>query len=240
MLAIWEGLSVLGIFSPVVLPSPWSVMREVPNLFTIGYGGQTLLTDMWISTARIAAGFLVAVIVGVPIGILMATSEVVFQALDPLLQFVRPVPPLAYIPLLIDWFGIGETAKVLLICLGTIPVIVLNTISGVRSIPRQRIQVAQCLGASRRQILRYVVLPSALPEIFTGMRVGIGVAWTCLVAAEIIAAAAGLGWLVQEAGQEVNVGILFIAITAIGLIGYAMELIIRLAERAAVPWKGRG
>ncbi|MDA8346979.1 MAG: ABC transporter permease [Thermaerobacter sp.] len=239
MIVVWEVLALLQVFPVVVLPSPLSVAREIPVLFTTGYGGQTLLTDIWVSTARITVGFLVAVCVGVPIGILMASSEIVFQAIDPLLQFIRPVPPLAYIPLLIVWFGIGEVSKGLLIFLGTIPVIVINTISGVRSIPRQRLHVAQCLGATRLQILRYVILPSALPEIFTGMRVGIGVAWTCLVAAEIIAASAGLGWLVQEAGQEVQVGIIFIAITVIGLIGYGMELVIRLIERAAVPWKGR-
>ena len=240
VIAIWEVMDLLQVFPAIVLPSPLSVVREIPVLFTTGYGGQSLLTDMWVSTARITVGFLAAVIVGVPVGILMASSEIVFQAIDPVVQFVRPVPPLAYIPLLIVWFGIGEISKGLLIFLGTIPVIVINTISGVRSTPRQRIEVAQCLGASRYQVLRYVVFPSALPEIFTGMRVGIGVAWTCLVAAEIIAATAGLGWLVQEAGQEVQVGIIFIAITAIGLIGYAMELVIRLIERAAVPWKGRG
>lgn len=239
LLVLWQLLSLAHVFPAVVLPSPLSVLREIPWLFTTGYGGQTLWTDIWVSTARIAAGFLVAVAVGVPVGLGMASNEFAFQAIDPLLQVARPVPPLAYIPLLVVWFGIGEVSKVLLIMLGTIPVIIISTISGVRATPRQRIQVAQCLGATKVQILRRVILPSALPEIFTGMRVGIGVAWTCLVAAEIIAATAGLGWLVQEAGQEVQVGIIFIAIAVIGLIGYAMEFAIRLVERAVVPWKGR-
>jgi ABC-type nitrate/sulfonate/bicarbonate transport system permease component len=239
LLAIWQLLTMFHLFSAVVLPSPLAVVQEIPVLFTTGYGGQTLLTDIWISTARIGVGFLAAVVIGVPIGILMASSDLVFQVIDPLLQFVRPVPPLAYIPLLVFWFGIGEISKGLLILLGTIPVIIINAISGVRSTPPERIRVAQCVGATRMQILRHVVLPSAMPEIFTGMRVGIGVAWTCLVAAEIIAANAGLGWLVQTAGNEVQIGIVFVAITAIGLIGYAMELVIRLFERAAVPWKGR-
>ncbi len=239
LLAIWQLLTMFHAFSAVVLPSPLSVVKEIPVLFATGYGGQTLLTDIWISTARIAAGFLAAVVVGVPVGILMASSDLVFQVIDPMLQFIRPVPPLAYIPLLVVWFGIGEVSKGLLILLGTIPVIVINTISGVRATPPERIRVAQCVGATRLQILRHVILPSALPEIFTGMRVGIGVAWTCLVAAEIIAATAGLGWLAQMAGNEVEIGIVFVAITAIGLIGYAMELVIRLIERAVVPWKGR-
>lgn len=238
-LAIWEVLALLQVLPAVVLPSPISVVRELPGLFTVGYGGQTLLTDIWVSAVRIAMGFIMAVVIGVPLGLWMASNDIVFQVIDPILQFIRPVPPLAYIPLLIVWFGIGEFPKVLLIVLGTIPVIIINTVSGVRATPRHRIQAAQCLGATRYQIFRHVILPSSLPEVFTGMRVGIGVAWTCLVAAEIIAASAGLGWLVQEAGNEVQVGIIFIGITAIGLIGYTMELIIRLIEQVAVPWKGR-
>ena len=239
LLVLWEALALLHVFPEMLLPSPITVLREVPQLFTVGYGGQTLLTDIWVSTVRIAAGFLVAVAIGVPLGILMASSEIAFRMIDPLLQFVRPVPPLALVPLLVTWFGIGEVSKGLVIMLGTIPVVVLNTIAGVHGTPRQRIRVAQCLGATSSQILRHVILPSALPEILTGMRVGIGVGWTCLVAAELIAATAGLGWLVQEAGQQLQVGIIFIAILAIGLIGYAMDLAIRLLEHALVPWKGR-
>jgi ABC-type nitrate/sulfonate/bicarbonate transport system permease component len=221
-----------------LLPPPQAVVAEIGSLLARGYGGQPFWTDVWVSVARIAAGFLAAVLAGVPIGLLMAANEVVFQAIDPILQFIRPVPPLAYIPLLVVWFGIGEVSKVLLIFLGTVPIILINTISGVRATPRQRIQVAECLGATPFQIFRHVILPSALPEIFTGMRVGIGVAWTCLVAAEIIAATAGLGWLVQEAGQELQVSIIFVGILAIGVLGYAMELVIRGVERLAVPWKG--
>jgi len=239
LLLLWEALALVHAFPALLLPSPIAVAREVPELVSAGYGGQTLLTDVWVSTARIAAGFAIAVVIGVPIGILMASSELAFQAIDPLLQFARPVPPLALVPLLVTWFGIGEVSKGVVIMLGTIPVIILSTISGVRAAPRQRVEVAQCLGASRWQILRHVTLPSALPEIFTGMRVGVGVGWTCLVAAEIIAATAGLGWLVQEAGQQLQVGIDLIAILAIGLIGYAMDLGIRLLERAMVPWKGK-
>jgi NitT/TauT family transport system permease protein/taurine transport system permease protein len=168
----------------------------------------------------------------------MARNETIFQIIDPVLQFIRPVPPLSYIPLLVLWLGINEAPKIVLILIGTLPVIIINTISGVRSTPLQRIRVAECLGAKRWQIFFYTVLPSALPEILTGMRVGIGVAWSCLVAAELIAADAGLGWLVQYAGQQLQVGFIFVGIIAIGVLGYVMELIIRGLERLAVPWKG--
>lgn len=238
LLAIWETLAALRVFPAILLPSPLAVGREAIILATSGYGGQVLFTDIWVSVGRISAGFLLAVVIGVPVGLIMASSDPVFTAVDPVIQFVRPVPPLAYIPLLVAWFGIGELPKVMLILLGTLPIIVISTISGVRSTPRHRVQTAQCLGATPFQVFRYVTFPSALPEVFTGMRVGIGVAWTCLVAAEIIAAAAGLGWLIQYAGQELQIGIIFVGITAIGVLGYTMELVIRLIERALVPWKG--
>ncbi|MCL6561522.1 MAG: ABC transporter permease [Firmicutes bacterium] len=238
LVALWQLISSLHLFPPLILPAPLTVLREAGALLQTGYGGKTLFQDVWISAARIAMGFVGAVLIGVPLGLLMASSQAVFKAIDPILQFIRPVPPLAYIPLMVVWFGIGEVSKVMVILLGTIPIIIINAVSGVRNIPRQRLQVAQCLGATPYQVFRYVILPSALPEIFTGMRVGIGVAWTCLVAAEIIAATAGLGWLVQEAGQALQVGIIFVGIVAIGILGYLMELIIRAIERLAVPWKG--
>lgn len=237
-IGIWECLTAWHVFQPLYLPSPLMVIQNGQTLVTVGFSGQTLFASIWISTLRIAGGFLLAVLIGVPIGLLMARNEVIYQIIDPFLQFIRPVPPLAYIPLLVLWFGIGEIPKVLLILLGTVPVIIISTISGVRGTPVQRIRVAQSLGATRLQLFRYAILPSALPEIFTGMRVGIGVAWTCLVAAELTGADAGLGWLVQIAGQDLQVGMVFVGIIAIGILGYLMEFLIRGIERLVVPWKG--
>jgi ABC-type nitrate/sulfonate/bicarbonate transport system permease component len=236
---IWQLLAMLHVVSAIALPAPLSVLQNLQTLLTVGFAGKTLLDDIWVSALRIATGSTAAVLIGVPVGILMARSDLIFQIIDPFLQFIRPVPPLAYIPLLVVWLGIGELPKVVLILVGTLPVIIISTVSGVRSTPIQRIRVAQCLGATPLQLFRYTILPSALPEVFIGMRVGIGVAWTCLVAAELIAADVGLGWLVQDAGQELQVGMLFVGIIAIGLIGYTMELVIRALERLIVPWKGQ-
>lgn len=240
LLGIWEGLALSGWLPAFALPTLQSVGGVAVRLWTVGYGGQSLLADIWVSTARIGVGFVLAVFVGVPIGLLMASSDFVFEAIDPIIQFVRPVPPLAYIPLLVAWFGIGEAPKILVILLGTLPVIIISTISGVRSAPPAWLDVARTLGLSPSAIFWRVRLPAALPEIFTGMRVGIGIAWTCLMAAEILAASVGLGWLVQYAGQEVQIGIIFVGIAAIGFLGYLMELLIRLLESVLVPWKGRG
>ncbi|WP_051622376.1 ABC transporter permease [Acidocella facilis] len=238
-LALWEAASLLRLFPPVALPSPGAVWQAFVILFTIGYGGHTIWLDIGASALRVAIGFLGAVAIGVPLGLMMARVDLVFRIIDPFLQFIRPVPPLAYIPLLVVWFGIGELPKVLLILVGTIPVIIIGTISGVKATPPLRLAVARTLGATPRQIFNLVVLPSALPEIFTAMRVGIGVAWSCLVAAELIAADQGLGWLVQYAGQALQVAVVIAGIIVIGSLGYAMELVIRLVEARIVPWRGR-
>lgn len=240
VLGLWQGLVSLDVVARLVLPSPLAVGQDLKVLVFTGFEGQTLWSDIWISAARIVVGFSLAVLVGVPLGLLMGTSLIVFRLVDPILQFARPVPPLAYIPLMVVWFGIGELSKVMVILLGTVPVIMISAISGVRGTPERRVRVAQCLGATPSQTFLKVILPSALPDIFTGMRVGIGVAWTCLVAAEMIGAASGLGWLVQIAGQDIQVGDIFVGIAAIGLLGYLMELGLRRLERVVVPWRGHG
>lgn len=237
-IALWQAISMAGVFPAFALPSPVAVWQAFTDISRNGYGGQSLIGDILISCFRIIVGFVGAVAIGVPIGLLMSRSKIVFDIIDPLLQFIRPVPPLAYIPLLVVWFGIGELPKAILILVGTIPVIIIGTMSGVKSTPPLRIAVARTLGATNAQIFRRIVLPSAMPEIFTSMRVGIGVAWTCLVAAELIAASSGLGWLVQFAGQALQVAVVIVGIIVIGVIGYAMELVIRQLENWIVPWRG--
>lgn len=237
---IWQLICLLHLVPTIALPSPIDVVDAFFRLSEKGYGGQMLLADIAVSLVRIVVGFVAAVVIGVPIGLLMARITIVFRLIDPFLQFIRPVPPLAYIPLLVVWFGIGELPKILLIFIGTVPVIIIGTMSGVKATPKIRISVAKTLGASEGQIFRHVIFPSALPEIFTAMRVGIGVAWTCLVAAEMIAASAGLGWLVQFAGQALQVSIVIAGIIVIGTLGYTMELIIRVLEHFVLPWRGHG
>jgi ABC-type nitrate/sulfonate/bicarbonate transport system permease component len=171
------------------------------------------------------------------IGIVMSENRVIFAIVDPFLQFLRPIPPLAYVPLFVVWFGIGELPKVLLILVSVVPVLILNTANGVRNTPGYRVEVARNLGATRPQILRRVVLPSALPDIFAGMKVAIGVAWSTLVAAELIAASQGLGWLIEQAGTQLQTSYVVTGIIVIGIVGYTMDISIRLLERLIVPWR---
>lgn len=237
-LGIWEALAEARVFPSVALPTPVNVWDSFTQVATVGYLQKTLAQDILYSLIRVSIGFMGAVVIGVPIGLLMAESKLVHQVVDPFLQLGRPVPPLAYIPLFVVWFGLGELPKDLLILVGTIPIMIISTIGGVRNIPAQRYEVARCLGAKRRQLFLKVTLPSTLPEIFTGMKVGIGIAWSTLVAAELIAASVGLGWLVEQAATQLQTGIVIAAIILIGALGYLMEMGIRLLERVVIPWRG--
>ncbi len=239
IVVLWWVVSALHIFPRLALPSPGRVTRDAYVIATTGYNGYSLLDNIGASVTRIAVGFVAAIIVGVPIGFGMASSKIVFNAVDPLLQFLRPIPPLAYIPVMVIWFGVGQLSKFVLIFVCTIPIIIINAMSGAKNVQETRIRVAQVFGADRRQLFRYVILPSALPEIFTGMRVAIGVAWTCLVAAEMIAAQTGLGAIILTAGNELRMGVVFVGIILIGVIGYLMELFIRTVEQRMIPWKGK-
>ena len=236
-LLAWQLLAAAHIFPSFALPAPIDVYRAFTALITTGYLGSTLQQDLLVSLLRVSTAFVAGVLIGVALGVAMSLNRIVFAVIDPFLQFLRPIPPLAYVPLFVVWFGIGELPKVLLILVSVVPVIILNTTNGIRSIPSHRIEVARNLGATRRQILRRVTLPSALPDIMSGMKVAIGVAWSTLVAAELIAASQGLGWLIQQAGTQLQTSIVVTGIIVIGLVGYLMDIGIRLLERAVIPWR---
>ena len=171
-----QALASAHVFPTFALPAPSAVWQAFTTLTSSGYLGSTLQQDLVVSLVRVSTAFVAGVVIGVAIGVAMSQNRVVFAAIDPFLQFLRPIPPLAYVPLFVVWFGTGELPKILLILVSVVPVIILNTTSGVRSIPSHRLEVARNLGATRGQILRRVVLPSALPEIMSGMKVAIGVA----------------------------------------------------------------
>ncbi len=238
-LVAWQAIAASHAFPSFTFPSPANTWDAFLQTLHHGYQGSTLLADLGVSLQRVSIAYVGAVAIGVVLGFAMTQSRVVFTIVDPYLQFLRPIPPLAYIPLFVVWFGIGEMPKVLLILVSTVPVIVINTINGVRSTPNYRIELARNLGANRRQILTRVIFPSSLPDIFTGMKVAIGVAWSTLVAAELIAASRGLGWLIEQAGTELQTGIVVTGIILIGIMGYLMDVGIRLLERLVIPWRDR-
>jgi taurine transport system permease protein len=239
LFALWWAITAADVIPPVFLPSPGAVFGKFVRVATTGFLDATLWEHLGASLARVAAALLAAVATGVPFGIWMGLHPVVRAALDPLIELYRPLPPLAYLPLIVIWFGIGEFSKVLLIYLAILAPVLLATLAAVQQADGLRQRAAQALGASRAQLIRHVVLPEALPQILTGIRVGLGVGWSTLVAAELVAATRGLGFMIQSAAQFLNTDIVVLGIGVIALVAFAMEAGLRALQRRWVPWQGR-
>ena len=193
---------------------------------------------LW-SLYRVFMSFFLAVVTAIPIGIAMGMNRFARGVFDPPIEFYRPIPPLAYLPLTIIWFGIGDFAKIILIYLACFAPLAISARAGVRSCSIEQIHAAYSMGGSRNQIIWHVVLKAALPEILTGMRIAIAFGWTTLVAAEMVAAKAGIGVMVLNAARFLATDIVFLGIVVIGLIAFFFDSLMRLAERWLVPWKGR-
>ncbi|WP_140626522.1 taurine ABC transporter permease TauC [Methylibium rhizosphaerae] len=239
LLAAWTAVTAAGWIAPLFLPPPSAVAAKFVTLATEGFMDATLSQHAAASLARVALALLLALATAIPLGLWMGLSPLARGLFDPLVEFYRPVPPLAYLPLIVIWFGIGELSKVLLIALAIFAPVVIATATGVRSVEQSRLRAALSFGASRAQLLRHVVLPSALPDILTGIRVGLGVGWSTLVAAELVAATRGLGFMVQSAAQFLNTDIVVLGIAVIALVAFTLELGLRALQRRLVPWQGR-
>ncbi|WP_075182585.1 taurine ABC transporter permease TauC [Pantoea sp. 1.19] len=236
---LWWTITARGWIDPLFLPPPQQVLHQ---LITVagpsGFMDATLWQHLAASLLRIVLALVAAVLIGVPVGLAMGLSPTLRGVLDPLIELYRPVPPLAYLPLMVIWFGIGETAKILLIYLAIFAPVALATLAGVRSARQTRLRAAQSLGASRWQVLWYVILPGALPEMLTGIRIGLGVGWSTLVAAELIAATRGLGFMVQSAGEFLATDVVLAGIAVIALVACGVELGLRVLQRRLTPWHG--
>ncbi|MBC7736595.1 MAG: ABC transporter permease subunit [Candidatus Saccharibacteria bacterium] len=239
LLFVWWLVTALGLVKPLFVPSPVAVASKFVSIVQNGFTNTSFLDHVLISTFRVFGAFLLACAVGVPLGLAMGMSPVVRGIFDPPIEFYRPIPPLAYLPLMIIWFGIGETSKVLLIFLSVFAPVVLGARSGVKSAAIEQIHAAYSFGASRWQVMRHVILPSAMPEILTAMRVGIGFGWTTLVAAEMVAATKGLGYMVLSASQFLQTSVVIMGIFVIAIIAFAFDMLMRFLERRLVPWKGK-
>jgi taurine transport system permease protein len=239
LLFLWWLVTSAGWIRPLFLPSPSAVLAQFHDVATDGFGGSTLLEHALWSLYRVFAAFLLACVTAIPIGIAMGVSRVFRGIFDPPIEFYRPIPPLAYLPLTIIWFGIGDLGKIVLIYLAVFAPMALNARAGVRSVSIEQIHAAYSMGASRLQVIRHVILPAALPEILTGMRIGIGFGWTTLVAAEMVAATAGLGYMVLNAAEFLVTDVVIMGIVVIGVLAYLFDLLMRKVERTLVPWKGR-
>lgn len=236
---IWWLATTLGWVKPLFLPGPGAVLRKFLDVWQNGFTNTPFLEHIAVSAARVFGAFLLACLIGIPLGLAMGMSPLIRGIFDPPIEFYRPIPPLAYLPLMIIWFGIGETSKVMLIFLSVLAPVALGARSGVKSAAIEQIHAAYSFGATRWQVMRHVILPSALPEILTAMRIGIGFGWTTLVAAEMVAATEGLGYMVLSASQFLQTSTVIMGIVVIAAIAYAFDLLMRFIERKVVPWKGR-
>ncbi|MET0335224.1 MAG: taurine ABC transporter permease TauC [Rhizobacter sp.] len=239
LLGVWWAVTALRLVEPLFLPPPHAVWAKLRVLVGEGFMDATLWQHAGASLGRVGLALLAAFFTAIPLGLWMGLQPRVRALVDPIIEFYRPVPPLAYLPLIVIWFGIGEFSKVLLIYLAIFAPVVIATVTGVGNTQESRVQAARALGATRWQVVRFVVLPSALPDILTGLRVGLGVGWSTLVAAELVAATRGLGFMVQSAAQFLATDIVVLGILVIAGIAFALELGLRRLQRRFVPWQGK-
>jgi taurine transport system permease protein len=239
LLGVWWSVSHAGLVPSLFLPPPAAVLHQAWRVWQEGYVDATLFEHATASLFRVLTGLLIAIAIGVRVGLAVGLSRVARGIFEPIIEFYRPIPPLAYLSLIIIWFGIGEPAKIILIALAILAPITIATASAVRSVDATWINAARSLGASRGQVIGLVVLPAALPGILTGIRIGLGVGWSTLVAAELIAATRGLGFMVQAAAHFLVTDVVILGILVIAAIAFALELTVRLVQRMLVPWAGR-
>jgi ABC-type nitrate/sulfonate/bicarbonate transport system permease component len=234
LIAVWYVVTeVRPLFHPTLLPSPVAVVNVFIRLVKNG----ELLRHIIASLERIFYANLGALALGVPLGLAMGLYRPVERLLDGLLSIFRPIPPLAWVPLSILWLGIGTLSVVYITFLAAFFAVVINAIAGARAVDKLHMRAALSLGASRRRIMTHVVLPTVAPHIFTGFRIAIGVSWMSIVAAELIAASSGLGYMIIYYREVLRTDAIIVGMLTIGVIGLAMDLITRWLERRLMPWR---
>jgi ABC-type nitrate/sulfonate/bicarbonate transport system permease component len=236
LLAIWQLAAVL-LGDAVILPSVTQTASSFADVLTHPYPTHSLplWQDLLISLRRILAGFAIGVPIGIAIGAAMFASRPLRHLVDPVIEATRPLPPLAFIPLFIVWFGIGELPKEMLIIVGIIPVMVIATVAAMDEVPEDLQLCARTLGATPAYTLWHVQIRAALPTIITGMRIAMGGAWSSIVAAEMLAATSGVGYLIMQAGNYLNTAIVFSGILTIGATGLALDALLRRLIRLVDP-----
>jgi len=240
LLVLWWVATHAGWIRDIFLPTPERILTSFADAWRGDIqGGKPLPEHFWASLWRVFAAFLLACVTAIPAGIAMGVSRIARGVLDPPIEFYRPLPPLAYLPLIVIWFGIDELSKVLLIYLACFAPLAMTARAGVRSVSQEQIHAAYSMGATKQQVIWHVVVPAAMPEILTAMRIAIGFGWTTLVAAEMVAANKGLGQMVLNASNFLRTDIVIMGIIVIGFFAYIFDLLMRFLERVFIPWKGK-
>ncbi|ART74139.1 ABC transporter permease [Mycobacterium dioxanotrophicus] len=243
-LAVWQVVAWAGIWNQTFVPYPSTVWRAFIDVSTThdgtrGYAGYLLIEHLYMTLRRVLAGVVIGVGVGVALGLVMGSVGWLRSVLEPWLTFLRALPPLAYFFLLVIWLGIDEAPKITLLALAALPPAAVATTAAVLAAPVGLQEAARALGASRAQVIRDVVVPAALPETFTGIRLAVGMAYSSVVAAELFNGIPGIGGLVKDASNYNNTPVVLVGIFAIGISGLVIDGALRAAERRAVPWRGK-
>ena len=235
----WYAITALKWVNPLFLPSPASVWSAFIEILNNGYKGNSLVYHIFQSMFRLVTALILAIATAIPLGLVCGFSKPVRAALDPIIEFYRPLPPLAYYTLLVIWLGIQDPSKIALLFLAAFAPLFLAVVSGVERISVDRINGARSLGASGWQLFLHVIFPSCLPEIFTGLRTAIGVSYSTLVAAEMVAATSGIGWMVLDASKFLRSDVIFVGIIIMGVIAILIDTVIRWVQKTQLPWIGR-
>ncbi|MCV7179740.1 ABC transporter permease [Mycolicibacterium sphagni] len=241
---VWQLAAASGIWNQTFVPYPSTVWRAFIDVSTThdgvrGYAGYLLWEHLYMTLRRVFAGVVIGVAGGLALGLLMGSIPWVRSVLEPWLTFLRALPPLAYFFLLVIWLGIDEAPKVTLLALAALPPAAVATTAAVVAVPVSLVEAARALGASRRDALRDIVIPSALPETFTGIRLAVGMAYSSVVAAELFNGVPGIGGLVKDASNYNNTPVVLVGIFAIGISGLVIDGLLRAVERRTVPWRGK-
>jgi len=234
----WWIVTALEIVPELLLPGPGEVWTSFLDILRNGYRETTLWENSAATLWRCGLGFLLACLTGIPLGLAMGYRPGVRAACNYIVQFIRPLPPLSYLVLLILWLGTGNSSKVALLYLTAFPIVASSAMAGVWATRQQRLQAARSLGASEWQIFRYVIFPSALPLIFTGARIALAAAFSTVVAAELMAATDGLGWMVFSASRFLRNDVILIGIFLLGILGMALSKLVLMVDHALVHWRG--
>lgn len=217
ILIIWQIASIFS--DPQFLPSPLLTVQGAIELITDG----TLFVYMGYSFVRVIIGWTIGIMISIPLGLFIGTNKIARLLVEPVINFVRFIPPLAFITLFMMWFGIGEQSKVFLIVYATLFVVIINTFTGVLSISEDKIRSAQSMGASKWQIMRYVIIPASIPYMFTGAKLALGSSFMAIVGAEMVAANQGIGFMIWNARLYFQTDWIFVGLVILGLMGFVMD-----------------
>lgn len=232
IVAIWCIATESGNVDSVLLPSPYMIGTTFLNKLS----DKSLLTEIGVSVGRVLKGFFYAAVAGMVGGVLIGLSEHMRCMTKIIIQILKPIPPIAWIPLVILWMGIGEESKVFLIFLGGFFVVLINVIDGIRYIDPKLIEVARAVETPKVKYVFQLVIPAAMPAIFTGLRVALGTSWSCVVAAELVAASSGIGYMISNARNFGQMDVVIIGMISIGIVGKVMDEVLKLIENKVLAW----